>query len=481
MDPLEFAWPGAMEFGARNQASDMSHQVLFVGDDPVGSMALTFLKGRVLRDEDQPFLLAIGRQAALALRVVQLSDQARLASMAHEQEKAAERRSSELAKTNRALKQTLDIVAFEPDLEKVPGQVLAAISRQLESSSSALWLFDRENANFKVQTVYQEGQVLEFSNYGDGPLTAIWPSDRTLALKNHILERRSMVYHTDELQQINTDAYSFLSRLGITTTLGVPLVLGYEVVGSLTVRFSTRRVPSPEDLELTQAMAHQATMAIQLTHLAKLAGEAAVNQERAKLARDVHDTLAQGFTGILLQLGAASQVPGNQRSEIESNLRAINDLARSSLADARRSVRTLRVKPETECRLDHSLQQFVRSARLQTGAEIALKVNGVRRNFEPHVENELCRVVQEALNNAVKHASASKVTLSVDFQNDGAVRLSVKDDGVGFDLTQPRASDSFGLIGMQERADLVGASLTLVSEPGRGAEIIVQFGQAGKT
>ncbi|HTB13614.1 MAG TPA: PAS domain-containing protein [Bryobacteraceae bacterium] len=203
--------------------------------------------------------------------------------------------------------------------------------------------------------------------------------------------------------------------------------------------------------------------------------EASRAEERAQFAREIHDTLAQGFTGILMQLGAASQVPGDSRRDISAHLNAIESLARSSLAEARRSVAVLRPVNATDYTLAENMEQLIRTVRIQTSADVSLSIDGEAIPLQTRVATELFRITQEALNNVLMHSGASKVSVGVSFQCDNAIRISIKDDGRGFDTTVKPPADHFGLVGMQERASSIGASLTIVSELGTGTQVIVQY------
>jgi PAS domain S-box-containing protein len=206
--------------------------------------------------------------------------------------------------------------------------------------------------------------------------------------------------------------------------------------------------------------------------------EASRAEERARFARELHDTLAQGFTGILMQLGAASQVPGDSRSDISAHLSAIDSLARSSLAEARRSVAALRPVNATDYTLAENIEQLIRRVRIQTSADVSLSIDGEAMPLQAGVATELFRIAQEALNNGLKHSGGSRISVSVSFQYDNAIRISIKDDGRGFDTAAKPPADHFGLVGMQERASSIGASLTVVSELGAGTQVIVQYRKA---
>jgi PAS domain S-box-containing protein len=203
--------------------------------------------------------------------------------------------------------------------------------------------------------------------------------------------------------------------------------------------------------------------------------EASRAEERARFARELHDTLAQGFTGILMQLGAASQLPGDSRRDISAHLSAIDSLARSSLAEARKSVAALRPAGATDYTLAENIEQLIRRVRIQTSADVNFSIDGEAMPLQTRVAAELFRIAQEALNNVLKHSAASRISVSVSFQYDNAIRISIKDDGRGFDTTTKPPADHFGLIGMQERASSIGASLTVVSELGSGTQVIVQY------
>lgn len=470
-----FAWPGAFDYVNRFQLSDVGHIVLFAGDDPVGSIGMGFRGGIKVQPSDRPFIEAAAHQAAIIIRMLDLSEEAKQAAIARERELGAEARAAELAKTKEALRQTLDAVALEPGLAEVPGRVLSAITAQLRSKSSALWLFDRDSGKFTLHLVFDHGNVLRVKPNERTRAGNAWGSGRDLMFKDHIHAQTPVVYQVKDLEANHHQAFAFLNHLGVRTLLGIPLFLGGEIIGSLAVRFDTVRELSIEELELAQAMSHQATLTIQLMRLATQAGEAALSQERTRFARDVHDTLAQGFAGILTQLGAATLVPGNDRTAIAPHLHAITELARSSLVEARRSVRALRPVAALPSQLDRLLEHAVEGARLRTNASVTYRVDGVRGIIEPTAETELYRIAQESLNNVLKHASAKNISLRVEFQQRDAVRLSIKDDGIGFDPAAIPSLDSFGLVGMQERAASIGASLTIISEARRGTEVIVQY------
>src|SRR5207253_5486735 len=133
-----------------------------------------------------------------------------------------------------------------------------------------------------------------------------------------------------------------LREMGIHTILFVPMLIAGRVTGFIGIRFTLKRGFRQEEIELTRALAHQATLAMQLTRLSAQSRESAVMAERNRMARDIHDTLAQGFTGVIVQLEAAADAKSKRLAkEEQEHVTRAGSLARESLQEARRSVRAL--------------------------------------------------------------------------------------------------------------------------------------------
>jgi signal transduction histidine kinase len=233
-------------------------------------------------------------------------------------------------------------------------------------------------------------------------------------------------------------------------------------------------------VELSQALARHATLAVQLTRLAEQEQQAAVLRERNRMAREIHDALAQGFTGIVLQLDAAEYALTKSPAAARNHLDQARALARESLVEARRSVWALRARALETRRLPDALSDLV-GRMSSAGASVTpqFRVHGMPRELPPHVEEQLLRIASEALTNALKHSQARMVHLDLIYQP-GQVEISVQDDGRGFIPSEPEGTDSstdssegFGLIGMKERAELIRATLVLATQPGQGTTVSV--------
>ena len=205
----------------------------------------------------------------------------------------------------------------------------------------------------------------------------------------------------------------------------------------------------------------------------KQAEAASILEERNRMAREIHDTLAQAFTGILAQVGAAKQVLTDDLEATGAHLDLIEELARTGLVEARRSVVALRPQLLEEGSLQSALHRLV--AQLRTAAldtTLYYEIEGVVYSLPAEVESNLLRMGQEALTNAIRHAKADEIRVELVYDRD-RVCLRVEDNGQGFGVGSIPSSEGFGLLGMSERAERIGAQLTIRSQPGQGTEIIV--------
>jgi two-component system, NarL family, sensor kinase len=212
----------------------------------------------------------------------------------------------------------------------------------------------------------------------------------------------------------------------------------------------------------------------------KQAEATSIVEERNRMAREIHDTLAQAFTGILIQVGAAAQVLGDDPEATQVHLDTIEDLARIGLTEARRSVTALRPQLLEDGDLSSALDRLVTQMSSATDTALIYEVQGAVSSLPCEVENNLLRIGQEALTNAIKYAAASEIRLDLVY-DDTQCSLRVKDDGQGFAVAGAPPAGGFGLLGMSERAERIGAQLRIESQPGQGTEIVVIVDREGKS
>ncbi|WP_182908549.1 sensor histidine kinase [Microbispora sp. H13382] len=196
-----------------------------------------------------------------------------------------------------------------------------------------------------------------------------------------------------------------------------------------------------------------------------------VLEERARLAREIHDTLAQGLSGIVTQLEAAEQAMPDLRA-VRTRIALAKELARDNLREARRSVDALRPGPLAGAGLETALAEAAARWSRTSGVAAAVSVEGTPRPLPGEVQTTLLRAAQEGLSNAARHARAGRVAITLTYMDD-EVTLDVFDDGVGFDPDAPGAG--YGLAAMRERAGGVGGTLTVESAPGEGTALCLRI------
>jgi signal transduction histidine kinase len=198
--------------------------------------------------------------------------------------------------------------------------------------------------------------------------------------------------------------------------------------------------------------------------------------ERSRIARELHDTLAQGFAGIAFQLEAVATKLRNAPDQAKQHLEVALKMVRHSLAEARRSVMNLRSPALDKGDLASALAETSRLILADRPVQFELKTNGVARSLPPRVEDNLLRIGQEAITNSVKYSDAGKIRVDLGYLQDCVV-LSVRDDGAGFEQSRQPATDGvhFGLLGMQERAKQMGAKLNVVSRAGAGTVVTIEI------
>jgi signal transduction histidine kinase len=215
---------------------------------------------------------------------------------------------------------------------------------------------------------------------------------------------------------------------------------------------------------LEESMAENAALHTRLVEQARVAG---VVEERRRLAGEIHDTLAQGLTAIVAQLEAAEQAR-HRPEQWSRHLTQARSLARSSLTEARRSVRALRPEQLENATLVEALGELTCGWSQQSGIPAELETAGTAIRAPADTEAALFRVAQEALTNVGRHAKAAKVRLTLTYLDD-TLLLDVADDGVGFDPDGDTAG--YGLVGMRHRLAGVGGTLTVESAPGYGTTL----------
>lgn len=257
----------------------------------------------------------------------------------------------------------------------------------------------------------------------------------------------------------NPTVWSFIF-IGVATIL-----LGIWVTAI--IEQSTRRRRLIDQIEETQA------------ELAASERRAGVLEERQRMAREIHDTLAQGFTSIIMHLEAADQFLSGDTDKLQKHLDQARSTARDSLNQARRVVQDLKPGQLEQ----HSLPDAIERTAVRWGEETGIPVTMIRTgspvSLHPSIEVTLLRAAQEALNNVRKHSQATAVQLTLSYMSD-VIILDVQDNGVGLNGAAPSPlSGGYGLQAMRERASLCNGEVILESEPGEGTTVVITIPLSG--
>lgn len=279
--------------------------------------------------------------------------------------------------------------------------------------------------------------------------------------------RAGLAQQIDDVQQ-EQDYYQ-----GVASTrseLCVPIMAGGRVLGLINLESETVAAFTAEDVAVLTTAADILAGALENARLYRRAQEAAVLEERNRLARDLHDSVTQQLFSITLMAQAARTHMARDQQRATTQVERLHETAVAALAEMRALIFQLRPPALADNGLVAALQQHVATLSRREGLRIELSVTGSER-YARGFEQALYRIVQEGLNNIVKHAHASNARVLLEFDA-RQLQVSIIDDGAGFDVQAlPEGGQHFGLTSMRERAAELGGSLTIHSTPGSGTEI----------
>jgi signal transduction histidine kinase len=396
---------------------------------------------------------------------------------------------TELTRANEAMRQCLDGLTSVAELNDFLGQMMAAMTRQLGAVSSTLRMRDFEQNTLPLQLVFQDDRVMA---PGEAKYPERWQSvsveqfdpdflchsafTRTKdkqRVANFLDQPAAIIRVLDPHSLMADDQRSYLRELGVKTVLIIPLASRGQANGRLTFRFTEERDFDAEELEIARALATQASLAIQLTRLAQAARQAAILEERNQLAREIHDSLAQSFAGLAMQLAVAEEELTAGEGAPLCRVRLANKMAELGLAEARRSALSLRSTLIEESGLVGALQKLVERSNVAGRLRCNFRSNCIPEETLPaRVQHELLRIAQEAISNAIRHGRSTVVTVTLRWQAPDLI-LQIKDNGSGIAQTRLEKSVGIGLRSMRERAAQIDAQLDIQTGPSRGTRIIV--------
>lgn len=278
----------------------------------------------------------------------------------------------------------------------------------------------------------------------------------------------------------------FLPLVAISARYGLRSLLAF-LVGSALLELTLSRgsIPPPVAWEsvvirtllylptgfiIMRLMRAQRQARIQLAAAATIQEQLIVSQERNRMARDLHDTLAHTLSAVAVQLKALEVQMRSDPAAAQATLKRTQALTHDGLQETRSALHALRSDPVDDLGLRLALTHLAESAARRAGLRLELDLPETMPPIEATIQRNIYRVAEEALNNVVRHAMATTLIVRLDHA------LTIRDDGVGFDPAQNQPEGHYGLVGMRERATLCGGDLTVTSKPGAGTCVQLVWG-----
>jgi PAS domain S-box-containing protein len=428
---------------------------LVVDDKIIGGISFGFEDAQTFEEDNRNFMVALAQQCAQALERARLYEAEHLARTTSERN--AERL-EKLQKVTAALSEAL-----------TPAEVAGVVVEQgfdiLGGHSGSVAVLNEERTTLEIinhrglpQNVFE--QLHKIPTNAAAPLAYVVRTGYPVWIET--LE--------DYVERFPDTAKSFQPYTQTQAFAAVPMIVDGKVIGVVGVSFPNPRTFTDPDKAFIAALAHQCAQALRRAHLAQQTKEAAAYEERQRLARELHDAVSQTlFSATTFSESLPLLWQRNQDRAMEQ-LQHVVTLNRAAMAEMRTLLLELRPESIVRTSLSKLLHQLLEAARGRRQIETALNAPENERKLDPDVHVALYRIAQEAVNNALKHSRAKRLSIDLHIQAN-TLTLCVRDNGLGFDLSQTAAG--MGLNTMRERAESIKASLNMTSQPDKGTEVTV--------
>jgi PAS domain S-box-containing protein len=420
----------------------------------------------VYSENDVRLVTLFGTLAAIAIENVWLNEELQNWLEKHKKvlEQQVVQRTTDLSRLARRLEISARVsneITSILDINKLLNRVVGLIRDSFDYYYVQIFLVD----------TMKDRLVLEAAS--DGSLPGEWP--KSLEIGPGSLN--GLVAQTNQILLVNDvskeDNYLFDDMNPDTRSeLVLPLKIAARMLGTLDIQSSHKNDFTEEDKLAFKTLSDQIAVAIENARLYEYSRSVAVLEERNRLARELHDSVTQSLFSMDLHARAIDKYLTRDTQQAKVQIAQLRQITHDTLEEMRSLINDLRPLSISEVGLVPSLNQEIEHVRRPGGPEIVLSASGDCR-LPSELEEGLFRIAQEAIRNAIKHARAQHIDVVVASQPH-EVALSVIDDGRGFDPEVPRDRRAFGLIGMNERAVLLGSHLSLVTKPGEGTRIEVR-------
>lgn len=373
-----------------------------------------------------------------------------------DQRRHLEQRVADRTRELEALFEVTAVASASLDQEEVLRRSLARVVDVMNVHSGSIHLLDDDE-----QTLHLAAKEnVQSRTIRNAPLL------RRESMVARVMDKRGPIH----VSYVEGDSPTTGQPLPDSSFLGVPLKVKGKVVGVLSVFGEAHRSFSTEEVTLLTSIADQVGVAVENARLYQQAEDLAVMQERQRLARELHDAVTQSLYSLTLlaETGRRAAHQG-QAQQAEEYLARLKDVGRQALKEMRLLVYELRPLALAQEGLLGALQHRLDAVEKRAGIEARLQIEG-HPDIDPDIEGPLYRIVQEALNNSLKHAGASRIDVLVRQQPE-QLTLVIRDDGSGFDPAEDIDDGGMGLANLRSRSGQIGAELTVSSAPGTGTEI----------
>jgi signal transduction histidine kinase len=472
VDEIESWCPELAQYHRERGHRLLWHFPIVAGRDITGFLTLAFDEECRFCDWKNSIVHVLSQQASLALNVVRIAEAAKSCAVASERARVAQDIATELSQVNQAIRAATDRLATQTELGSFYGQVLQQSVNLLRADSAHLTMIDEAAGVMRKLAYLKHGSLSVPDSAIETPLVNAAPAIQRLRTVGGV----QYFDPNDEEEIFWPGARAFYRDSGCRTVLAIPLTRNEHCLGFVVLAFREQRELTVQERELLQAMAQHMTLAMHLTRLSDQVRRGAVLEERVALARDLHDTLLQGFTGIALQLRALLKKPQENWHQLRSILEGIEGEATRSIREARRAVGDIRgIEPGTSD-LVTALQELVQSESTRTQAHLCWRLEGEQIDLPRPVAESLFLIGREALTNAIRHSHASSIEVALAMTTH-KVELSVRDNGQGFALSpeMARKQGHWGLVGIEERVERLGGRSRIESKLGEGTTVSIQI------
>jgi signal transduction histidine kinase len=440
---------------------------LMSGLRPIGSISLVDKLSGKFNTNDERVLNMLASSAVIGL------ENARLYQEQQARREEAERR-HQIAES---LRDILTVLNSSRPLEEILSHIVAQADRLLGADAGAIYRLQSKEGPLRVQAA---------QGLPEAYITSMEIPVGEALVGRAVLDRQPVaVPDVAKITPLNVDTLQLDPQrwplvlevmAQYHALLAVPLIIKNEVYGGIVLYYSSAREFSEEEIGLAVSFADQVALAIENARLFDQAEQAAILEERQRLARELHDSVTQALYGVTMFAEAATRLLTAGKIELAADhLSELRSTAQEALQEMRLLLFELRPPVLEQEGLMVALQTRLEAVERRSGLVTELRVEGDEDYKLPaKVEDGLYRIAQEALNNALKHAQARQIQVYL-YQSPEVAKLEIIDDGYGFDLATVREHAGLGLRNIEERSAQLGAQLTIRSHPNQGTKITVEL------